>query len=645
MADDTRPVVLVVEDDPGIAELEKDRLQEAGYGSLVAGTADEAIAHLRATHVDLILLDYRLPGAENGLDFYARVKAAGYDLPVILVTGYGNEATVIQALRTGVRDFVTKSVEYLDYLPEAVERVLRQVRTEHQLAESEARLVGVIESATDAVIVTEDDGRISLFNPAAERMFRCPAEQALGREFTEFIPENPSSAITYDLSTDTDFPVLPRFYQGRTGTRPDGSTFPAEASVSIGRANGRRFTAAVIRDVTERQRLEEQFRQAQKMEVIGQLAGGVAHDFNNLLTIINGYSDLLIDQLPEGPSRDLLDEIRRAGERSAGLTRQLLSFSRKEIVTPKVVNPNAVIRDVEKMLRRIIGEDVRFVTALNAKESVRVDPGQLEQVLMNLSVNARDAMPSGGTLTIETFDVVRHGGKVGIAVGDSGTGMTEEIRSRIFEPFFTTKGVGKGTGLGLAVVHGVVTQSEGTIEVESVLGAGTTFRLFFPAVSGENTPVAKPKGLRALPRGTETILLVEDEDAVRVLAKFILQSNGYTVLDAADGAEAIRMAAYHDGAIDLLLTDVIMPEIGGREVADRIIIGRPRLRIMYLSGYNDDSVVRSGIAAERVHFLQKPFTAAILAEKVRAVLDGEEHNPISDRCLDSLANWALARAF
>lgn len=750
----TTATVLIVEDDPGIAELERDRLEEVGYSAVVATNSEDALREVGRGGVDLVLLDYRLPGEANGLDFYARVKAAGYDLPVILVTGFGNEATVIQALRVGVRDFVTKSMEYLDYLPEAVGRVLRQVGTERRLAESEARLGGIIETANDAVIVIEADRRVSLFNPAAERMFRCPAATALGRPVTDFIPDElglPSNSI--DASSAFRGSLTHRLQSGTRGVRAGGDEFPLESTVSPGSAVGRKFytlvvrdvterkraeealtlfralidratdsievidpatgrfldvnetaclshgytraeylalsvcdvdplmasrpwgelmeerrrsgrhifdslrrrkdgatfpvevsltfvgldrdyLVAVVRDITEQKRLEEQFRHAQKMEAIGQLAGGVAHDFNNLLTIINGYSDLLLQKIPPSdPDRDLLGEIRAAGERSASLTRQLLMFSRKQVVATRVVNLNALVTDSVKMLRRMIGEDIRLESSLRAVGRIKADPGQLEQVLLNLVVNARDAMPRGGRVTIETNDAVfdeddirgHTNGLMGryvlLAVSDTGCGMPAEVKARLFEPFFTTKELGKGTGLGLAVVHGVVKQAGGHIEVQSEVGVGTTFKVYLP---WNDEPVRSGKTesqLRAAPRGTETILLVEDEDAVRALTRHILAASGYKVLEAGDGETALRLAKTYAGPIHLLVTDVIMPGLGGPVLADQFAALHPEARVLYLSGYTDDAVVRHGILHEEVEFLQKPFSPLVLAGKVREVLD------------------------
>ncbi len=384
------------------------------------------------------------------------------------------------------------------------------------------------------------------------------------------------------------------------------------------------------RDITEQKLLEGQFRQAQKMEAVGQLAGGVAHDFNNLLTIITGYSEIMLESLPPGdPMHEMLEEINKAGQRSATLTRQLLAFSRKQVLTTKVLDLNEVVKNTEKMLRRMIGEDVKLATILPEIDRVKADPSQLEQVLLNLAINARDAMPQGGELIIETKNVeldeeytathagVNAGRYVLLCVTDSGEGMSVEVQRRLFEPFFTTKGTGKGTGLGLAVVHGIVKQSDGHIQVYSEPGTGSSFKIYLPAIEQLPRVNQEPPQRPVVAHGTETILLVEDEEGVRALGQRALERYGYTVLVASDPAEAIRISRAHEGPIELLLTDVVMPQMNGRRLSELLSPERPEMKVLYMSGYTDDAIVRQGILNAGVNFLHKPFSPAALAAKVR----------------------------
>nr|MDQ3820698.1 ATP-binding protein [Acidobacteriota bacterium] len=375
-------------------------------------------------------------------------------------------------------------------------------------------------------------------------------------------------------------------------------------------------------------------RQSQKLEAIGRLAGGVAHDFNNLLTVITGYSELIERRIKqEDPLHHKIEEIRKAAARASSLTRQLLAFSRKQILQPVVLDLTATVANMDRMLQRLIGEDIQLVTMLDPKlKRVKADPGQIEQVIMNLVVNSRDAMPSGGKLTIETKNVyldaayasrhiaVKPGYFVMLAVSDTGTGMNAETQARIFEPFFTTKEQGKGTGLGLSTVYGIVKQSGGNIWVYSEPEHGTTFKVYLPVVEEEGETVEPGIAAPEITQGTETILLVEDEEAVRVLLQDILEAEGYTVMVANSGGEALQVCAQHEGQIHLLMTDVVMPLMSGRQLVERLTERCAHVKVLYMSGYTDDAIVRHGVLEPGVAFLQKPFTPDAVLRKVREVL-------------------------
>jgi signal transduction histidine kinase/CheY-like chemotaxis protein len=389
-----------------------------------------------------------------------------------------------------------------------------------------------------------------------------------------------------------------------------------------------------LRDVTEHASLEEELRQAQKMESVGQLAGGVAHDFNNLLTVITGRIDFLLDaENLDAEQQTDLAEVKKAAGRASELTRQLLAFSRKQLLQPRVLDLNRTLDDVEPMLRRLIGEDIRIeIEHGRDLGSVTADPGQLHQILMNLALNARDAMPSGGVITFRTSNEVVNGGGssaaqvrpgeyVMLEVSDTGLGMDRATQARIFEPFFTTKGQGKGTGLGLSTVYGIVKQSGGGISVTSIPLAGTDFRVYFPRTDGYALAQAAEQEEASPVAGTETILLVEDDTSVRNLVERVLMSRGYEVLAAEDGAEALRVALDANGGLDLVLTDIVMPEMSGRELVEALQADRPSLRVLYMSGYTDDEIVRRGLHDPSMAFIQKPFTAENLAMQVRKVLD------------------------
>ncbi len=443
-----------------------------------------------------------------------------------------------------------------------------------------------------------------------------------------------------DLRPEADEPSVPKVVPKNQALGmwrhrvKDGRVIDVEVLVHDTVYEGRAAALAVLIDVTQRRLLEEQLRQAQKMEAVGMLAGGIAHDFNNLLTIITGYSQLILNTLrDDDENRPAVEQIVKAGERAAALTRQLLAFSRRQVLQPKVMDLNQLVAGLGVMLRRLIGEDIDLRLVMGPELGrVNADPGQLEQVIMNLAVNSRDAMPKGGTLTIETMNAeldgsyakshlaVRAGSYVMLAVSDTGIGMDEETRAHLFEPFYTTKTEGRGTGLGLSIVFGIVKQSGGNIEVYSEPGQGTSVKIYLPRV--DQAEPAEEEGLyQAARRGTETILLVEDEDMLRRLVRETLEREGYTVLDAANPAEAQRICHTFKGPIHLMVTDVIMPKLNGRELAERVARMHPEMRVLYMSGYTDSAVVANGVLQGAMPFLQKPFTPTALARKVREMLD------------------------
>jgi two-component system cell cycle sensor histidine kinase/response regulator CckA len=473
------------------------------------------------------------------------------------------------------------------------------------------------------------------------------------QETLEFLTVNDTAVQSYgysqqdflrmtlkDIRLEEDVPKLltatavsPPGFNGEGSWRhrkKDGKVISVEITERPILFEGRPACLVMATDVTDRLALEEQFRQAQRLESVGRLAGGVAHDFNNLLTVINGYSEMLLRKTP-ARSDDALNEIRAAGERAAELTKQLLAFSRQQVIQPSVININAVVRSTETFLRRLIGEDIRMLTRLSSDLGlVLTDPGQMQQIIMNLAVNSRDAMPNGGTLLIETGNVtldesyeaehptVRPGPYVLLAITDSGTGMTPEVRARIFEPFFTTKEMGKGTGLGLATVYGMVKQAGGWIWVYSEPGRGTTFKIYLPRTDKPLSVVESPS-VREV-RGNETIVLVEDQKEVRALAIKGLERFGYSVHGFGTAAEALSFCSEFPGDIHLVVTDVVMPDMNGRELASQISRLRPTARILFMSGYTTNVVVHHGVLDENVQFLQKPFTPDSLARKVREVL-------------------------
>jgi PAS domain S-box-containing protein len=502
---------------------------------------------------------------------------------------------------------------------------------EDELRRANHMLRAVIDTSPLAVVTMDFSGNVRSWNRAAERMFGWLEAEVVGKPFP-IVPEDDEAFFRNNLAglqRSETIAGIERQRRRKDGTLIDVSLWNAPQLDAEGNVIG---GIAVIADMTDHKRLEEQFRQAQKMEAVGRLAGGVAHDFNNLLTVIGGYTQLLLEALqPDDPMRASLEEIERAGASAAALTNQLLAFSRRQIVTPLVMDINTLVASLDKMLHRLIAEDIELVTMLAPHlPNVKVDAGQIQQVLMNLVVNARDAMPQGGTITIgtdvadfseRTPDGVAPGRYVVLSVADTGRGMTEETRLHVFEPFFTTKGRGKGTGLGLSTVYGIVKQSGGEVTVTSAPGQGSTFRIFLPAVDRAVAAGVNGSPAPERKRGTETVLLAEDEAGLRKLIAGVLEGRGYTVLSAADVREALELCERHSGPIHLFLTDVVMPGMSGQDLATRASRLRPEIKVLYMSGHTDHAILEHGVLDSGIAFLPKPFTPEILLTKIREVLD------------------------
>jgi PAS domain S-box-containing protein len=530
--------------------------------------------------------------------------------------------------------YTERDLEFLASVGGQIALAIERKRAEEKVRDSEARLRVLVEQLP-AVLWTVDSGlRFTSALGAGLTRLALKPNQLVGMSLLEY----------FETADQSFLPIAAH----RRAIAGESTTFHIEwkggsyaCHVEPLRDAGGQLQGAICMalDITDRRQLEEQLRQSQKMEAVGRLAGGIAHDFNNLLMVIQGYADLLAERLPAGDSlRRNAEQIQTASQRATSLTRQLLAFGRKQMLAPKVLGIQSIVADMEKILFRLIGEDIRLETSCAPNVGlIKADRTQIEQVILNLAVNARDAMPQGGRLTIEASNVdldasashlpvvIAPGNYVMLAVTDNGFGMDAETQAHIFEPFFTTKEKGKGTGLGLATVYGIVKQSGGYVWVYSEPGRGTSFKIYLPRVEDEQpaSPRERHNEVRPLQRGTETILLVEDETGVRELAREYLRSSGYTVLEAEDGHTALELAAMHAGTIHLLMTDVVMPGISGRELADRAKYIRPDMKILYMSGYTDQAVVHHGILESDAVLLQKPFTLSTLSAKLREILSGE----------------------
>jgi PAS domain S-box-containing protein len=642
----TKPLrALIVEDSERDADLLLQELRRGGFDVTFerVDTAEAMSAALEKQTWDIVFCDYSMPrlDAPSALSL---MRGTGLDLPFIIVSGTVGEDAAVEAMKAGAHDYFRKDKLSPRLVP-VIERELREAsgraerrRAESALLEKEAQYRQVVESVR--AIVWRADARTFRFtfvSPEGEKILGYPIRMWL---------DEPSFWSDHIHPDDRDWAVA--FCRKNTDEGHDHQ-FEYRMMAAAGHAvwlqdlvrvviqgDEARELVGIMIDVTERRHLEDQLRQALKMEAVGQLAGGVAHDFNNLLGVITGYGDLLLREIdPQHRARQRVEEIRKAAERAAALTRQLLAFSRKQVLQPKVLDPNTVVADVEKMLRRLIGEHIQLVTLFSESVgTIKADPGQLEQVIVNLAVNARDAMPGGGKLIIETANVeldegyvrthadARPGPHVVLSVSDTGHGMDAVTLSRVFEPFFTTKGADKGTGLGLSTVYGIVKQSGGHVTAYSEPGHGTTFKVYLPRVDEpresrlDRTAVGETAS-----RGTETVLLAEDEESLRVMFREVLEGAGYVVLEAASPEAALAVSESHAGPIHLFVTDVVMPRMGGQELARRVLAIRPDVHVLFVSGYSFEGVGHQGLIEPGTNFLEKPFTADALLRELRRILD------------------------
>jgi PAS domain S-box-containing protein len=603
------------------------------------GAVGRAMAEERSVWTPDVLTDPKITLPDWAAE---QVRAAGFRSVLAMPLKSGDRIIGVLSLgdvagRTYTEDELALLAAFVGQGAVALENaaLYREIRDARDFLQS------ITDHSPDAIITTDRRGRVTYVSRGAEAMFGCRAQELIGEPVGSLYPGGLEEARTIKRRLAADGPL--RNYETGLIAR-DGRRVEVSASIAMLRdaAGAEVGTLGVLKDIGERRHLEEQLRQSQKMDAIGRLAGGIAHDFNNLLTVIAGRAQLILSRLrPEEPIHRDATLVRTTADRAAALTQQLLAFSRKQVLQPQVLNLNSVVTGMEPMLGRLIGEDIDLsMVCAEGLGRVKADPGQIEQVIVNLVVNARDAMPEGGRLTVETADVAldlayasRHfsvpaGPYVMLAVTDTGLGMDEQTRSRVFEPFFTTKGPGKGTGLGLATVYGIVKQSGGDIQLYSEVGCGTSFTIYLPRVAEHATEPDEPRSATtAVPRGDETVLLVEDEPEVRDLAREILEASGYNVLQACDAREAVLMAERHGGPIHLLLTDVIMPRQSGRALAERLRPLRPELQVLYMSGYTNEAIVRHGVLEPDTVFIQKPFTPAALGHKVRDTLDRARSRP------------------
>jgi hypothetical protein len=643
--------VLIVEDSEDDALLSLRELRRGGFEVAFerVETAEDMRGALARRQWDLILSDYTMPHF-SAPDAFRVLRTTELDVPFIIVSGTVGEETAVLAMKLGVHDYLVKGK--LTRLVPAVERELREAegrrarrRAEQDLSVAEAKYLAIFQASPLAMWVfdVETLGFIAV-NEAAVRQYGYSRAEFMGMTLMDIRPQEDAEALRESVRTRSSS-IAPQQWRHK---KKDGAIALVEIEAHDLMFAGRVARLVVVIDVTERTRVretlrltEEQLRQSQKMEAVGRLAGGVAHDFNNILSIILSYCGMTLGELREGdPIRDDIREIQKAGERAAELTKQLLLFSRHQLVERRVLDLTQILGGMEKMIRRLVGADVEVTLLPSASlGKVTADAGQIEQVVMNLVVNARDAMPRGGKLVLETKNVeldeeyirthfgVEPGPYVMLALSDTGTGMTKEVQGRIFEPFFTTKEKDKGTGLGLSTVFGIVKQSGGHIWLYSEPGRGTTFKIYLPRTVAPADAPSSPAPAMSTLKGSETILLVEDDEQVRAVACSILRRHGYRVLEASNGGEALLACEQHTATIHLLLSDVILPKISGRQIAERLAPLRPDMKVLFMSGYTDEAILQREVLDSDVAYLQKPITPEKLTRAVREVLGRKRPTP------------------
>ena len=632
--------VLFIDNDPGDVDLCIQALERDGF-AVRAETREAFRAHLSSRAYDVILADHSLL-ASDGMKGLESLRQEGRDVPLIIVTGTMDEETTMGWIKAGATDCILKGE--LWRLPVVVRRAVEEravredrTRTEQALKASEERYRMLFERNLAGVYSVALDGRMLDLNLACARMFGYTSrEEAMHHTLWDV-----ASSVAEMQKLIALVQKQKAFTNLEVGLcRIDGRPVWVLGSASLIESEGGKPASieGTLIDITERKLLEQRLRQSAKMEAVGRLAGEVAHDFNNLLTAVLGYSDLLLERLPpNGQLSRYAAEVKQASERAFFLTRQLLAFSRRQVLAPQVLNLNAVVADMEEMLRRLIGEGIEFVSTLEPQlGNVKADPAQIEQVILNLVLNSRDAMANGGRLTISTANIAlghgsdavifeqpnfRPGNYVMFTISDTGCGMDAETQTHIFEPFFTTKGKNLSAGLGLSTAYGIVKQSKGYISVYSEPAQGTTFRVYLPVAEEKSSQARSGDTPSNASKGSETILLVEDEDAVRELTRMALLTKGYKVLEAASGEEALKVCERHKGPIHLMVTDIIMPRVSGQELTLRLASLRPETKVLYISGYTGGAIGWPEISNLETAFLQKPFTPETLTRQVREMLD------------------------